>query len=304
MKYLILLLAIVTLLTVGFGLRRKKKNSQEREKLSWPKENSSVAEARKVLENRDPWEIAAWLTAHFPSSKEIWPNLKTACHELGLEGIYLGALGERNAKRDLALEVLALIGSEKSLPLLFELLTNREERISFLACQTIVRLGLIEAVPYAVDALLFPSRILPARSGEILTAFGSEAVPYILKALPQADSRGKIQILELLGELKDKNSLPGLESCLTDPEGDVRAQAVTGLSHFPEAGPMLLRALKDSHWKVQAAAARGLGKLKYKEAVPYLQKLSSAEDWHLKTSAEEALEEIAAANQAYVKEDK
>lgn len=280
-----------------FWYGKKRGRGQE----PWPRQEMPQEQVKKLLANHGPLEIAAWLDENFTSREELWPNLKGALEALGLEGVFLSLLNSQEPQeREGAFKGLALIGTEKSLPLLLEALAAKDDELSLGASLTLKKLKLPESAPLLVEALLDPIRILPARSAEVLLALGKVGLEAVMEALPKADTQGKMLLIEMLGEYKNGESLEILSTYLTHSHEEIRAQAVMALGNLElaEAGPLLLTALEDPYWKARAGAARALGRLKYHDALTKLEKLTTDPQWHVRTSAQEALEQLTTAGRA------
>lgn len=303
MGFLWLGLAVCLLAGIGWFVGVRKRGTAGLAAPGWPEEGMEAAVVRQLLSDRDPWEVAEWLTANFTSSRELWPALAELIHELGYEGIYLAAInpsgqGLAASNRELALKALGLIGTVKSLPLLFAALASKDELLSWNACRTLKQLKNPECIPRLLEELLHPGRILPARSAEILSALGSQASAAISSALQSADAEARRVLLEVLGEFKDAAYLPVLAAYLNDPDDGVRLKAVEAVAGLavPASCPYLIGALGDSFWRVRAVAARALGYLRCEAAIMPLGKLSLDPEWLVRTNAVEALEQLGAAS--------
>jgi hypothetical protein len=77
---------------------------------------------------------------------------------------------------------------------------------------------------------------------------------------------------DALGKIGDERAVPVLKEAYRANDTWLRAYAVYALSQFddPETGDFLMRALRDSFWRVRVSAAKGLADLGLGDAVPIL----------------------------------
>lgn len=87
-------------------------------------------------------------------------------------------------------------------------------------------------------------------------------------------------------------NLQRIRACLDDENRDVRVTALYALvaASVPDTRELVVRAIEDEDGFVRATAAKCLGDLEHREAIPILVKhLLSDEDWHVRQRAGESL---------------
>lgn len=98
-----------------------------------------------------------------------------------------------------------------------------------------------------------------------------------------------------LGEIGDPDSLGTLLEVYKSDDAVTRSYAFYGISKIDakEADEILLRALRDSYWKIRVYACEGIGEKKLQQAVPALQyKAEKDPELQVRTAAIEALSAI------------
>jgi HEAT repeat protein len=122
--------------------------------------------------------------------------------------------------------------------------------------------------------------------------------PVFFAALNDTSERVRALAVRKMATFKKKEAVGPLVTILkSDPSVKVRSEAALclGLMGYEEAGEYLLDALNDQESRVVRMAMRGLGRLKYQEAVePLEEKLrgDNEKDWVVQWEAARALKEI------------
>jgi len=120
---------------------------------------------------------------------------------------------------------------------------------------------------------------------------GARALLVALLADPAARAIRE-DVVELLGELGDRDAAPDLMKVLGDPEPWVRAKAADALGALghASAGTALIRLLEDDSDAVRFRAAEALGRLRTEAAIPALARLAEHdEDETVRDAASDAL---------------
>ena len=106
-----------------------------------------------------------------------------------------------------------------------------------------------------------------------LSGFGPQAIASLLEILPALKQPRTGYALRVLGEFKHDSAKPSLVAALTDPT--TREDAVWALGTMGRIGePVALTFyLDDPDWRVRVEAARGVGLLGEKDALPALERL-------------------------------
>ena len=133
---------------------------------------------------------------------------------------------------------------------------NKRER----AAAELIRLG-AEAAPTLIEALPARDTNLPPFIAPVLVRIGSPAIPALTKALCETHPLVRVQIADILGQIKDRAVLPALLEALRGEYYTVRAHSATALGNIGDVQAIqaLSAALKDSESQVRIAAVEALG---------------------------------------------
>jgi HEAT repeat protein len=156
----------------------------------------------------------------------------------------LGTLGSgqdvkpRYALRCLANHVLEVkderARKELSDVLAAALLSKRSRHVKSFLCQELQWAGGEEAVPALGQLLLDEELVEPATMA--LLAIRRGAAEQFRAALPKAQGKCRLNIIQALGEVQDLESIVSLKSALRDPDHEVRLAAGWGLARMGDAG--------------------------------------------------------------------
>jgi HEAT repeat protein/cyclophilin family peptidyl-prolyl cis-trans isomerase len=183
----------------------------------------------------------------------------------------------RTAPRVMASTVRALgdIGDSRAAPALVRLLQDRslDEDLRIDALDVLGGMGAAEAAEYLLDGL--GSRRAPVRAAAIraLARVDAELFLMVLSTLdPDSHWSVRAALAEALSAVEAEVALPRLHAMLEDADQRVIPAVLASLVRLgdPAVGPVLLERLGHSDVVVRAAAARHLGELGRREAVPAL----------------------------------
>jgi len=150
------------------------------------------------------------------------------------------------------------------------------------ACWLLSRLGDARALPELLRALRDPDSRLRVEAAFSLGTLGNRrAVRALIGTLKDdLDANIRMAAAHSLGELDDKRSSDALLEKLGDSNEDprVRGQAAEALGRTARAIPDLIRALEDSSVEVRYWAAFALGELGDSAALPALERLAQSDD--------------------------
>ena len=113
---------------------------------------------------------------------------------------------------------------------------------------------------------------------EVILALGElaseDAVEPLIQLVEDEEEESVLRryACDALGKIGDERAVPVLKDAYRSDDTWLRAYAVYALSQFDdrETGDLLMRALRDSFWRVRVSAARGIADLGLAEAVPIL----------------------------------
>jgi HEAT repeat protein len=129
------------------------------------------------------------------------------------------------------------------------------------ATQDLIRMS-TDAVPALIEALHSRDPNLRPLVGLIIARIGSPTIPALTKSLGEAHPLVRVQVCDILGQIKDRAAVPALLEALHGEFYTVQAKAAAALGNIgdPQAIQPLLTALKDKEDDVRASSAFALGK--------------------------------------------
>lgn len=223
-------------------------------------------------------------------------QIRERARQEGLLNKLAGRTRHRQATvRGSAVFVLGLLGDESAINALIERLDDPDPDVRWTAIRA---LGYMQH-PVAYQALIDWLKEAPAglidRGVEALAH--PDAFSSILLAWPDANSALTLQLLRMLGLIKNPNGAPLAVSAAANSPPEVRVAAVRTLGQIastaPEIAksiqPTLIMSCQDSFWPVQAQAARALGAIGDEAAIGDLIPLLSHERWWVRGNAARAL---------------
>ncbi len=184
--------------------------------------------------------------------------------------------------------------SEKELYDLVEALSSKDEAVALDAVANLKEHCDIRALPYLVAALMLPTLYIPARVGEALAVYGTQASELLLRLIPQISTEGKISALQVLGSMDVVIDLEKIAAYLSDEDAKIRELAIACLGNCQEKAAVdaALEATNDSVWQVRAAAARVLQQRGDPAAYFRLKEMEADEAWWVQEAAKEATHDI------------
>jgi len=176
------------------------------------------------------------------------------------------------AKRERASEAILKLGGD-SAPVLIEVLQTEDGNLLQIYKHLLVRLGRA-ATPALIESL---SGDHPAIRGRVADVLGEikdpDTLPAMLEALAGEFYTVRARAAIALGNIGDKQVIQPIVDSLADPEAEVRIGAVTALGCFSEPSTfddMADLLLEDPHIQVRQAAAKALGCTQHPRALNYL----------------------------------
>jgi len=132
-------------------------------------------------------------------------------------------IGDRKARGEMCAVLASQLGNQ-------ELSTYNKAYL----CQELQWAGGKEAVAALGKLLLDEELVEPATMA--LTAIREGAAEQFRAALPKAQGKCRLNVVQGLGAVEDKQSIPALQQALTDADREVRLAAGWGLSRMGDAG--------------------------------------------------------------------
>ena len=162
------------------------------------------------------------------------------------------------------LKILGMIGKEEIIPVLEGFLAHRDSRIRSNAAEALEEIG------------------------------GKLVVKSLVPLLEDDDNRVRATVARIVSKHGETNVLTTVAGMLRSVEIWMRESATYALGFIPyeEAVDLLLEAMLDVNPEVQKKAIAGLGNLRPRKAVEFLNRIIASGDPSLTTSAQQALEKI------------
>lgn len=174
-----------------------------------------------------------------------------------------------------ALMVLGEVGDVSIVPMILRSLQDHSDNVRFEAVRALGKIGGPEAVGYLVrTAQKDPCDFIRREAVRFLRRTGLE-YPEILKAalrgLRDPSRQVRVQSARLLSGFQDRKSILPLLKAMADPHWSVRESAEVALLNFGhDAVDSLIEALASPSWTTRFRAARLLGEIGDRRAVPPL----------------------------------
>lgn len=194
-----------------------------------------------------------------------------------------------SSKRRLAAESLSR-GDERAIYSLINALSDSDLGVQDAAMRSLISIG-GEVTAYMVLPLLRGNSLLRNTAMIILKDIGAETVPLLRPLLIDKDDDIRKFAVDLISETKKCDYPEVLSGILkNDPNPNVRASAAKalGILNYREALPELLNALKDEEW-VCFSALESLGVMKEESAIRHITCLLDAPSDAIRYAAIEAL---------------
>lgn len=169
--------------------------------------------------------------------------------------------------RRMAAEALSE-GDERAIYPLIKALHDENAGVQDAAMRSLIAIG-TEEVAYMTIPLLRENALLRNTALIILTAIGAKAVPLLYTLLSDKDDDIRKFAIDLFGDIIEGVDPERVVPFLKDPNANVRASAAKTLGRlqYKRALPQLIEALKDEEW-VCFSVLEALAEMDAKEAVP------------------------------------
>ncbi|MFQ5811721.1 MAG: HEAT repeat domain-containing protein [Anaerolineae bacterium] len=163
--------------------------------------------------------------------------------------------------------------AREAIPILVEALKDNERRVREAVAQALVKIGPDTVLPL-IEALQDRNWGVRHNAAWVLGKIGPDArdaVPALIEALQDENEDVRQRSAWALGEMGPdaKDAVPALIEALGDVKAPVRAAAVTVIENLgPEAVPALIEALQDEDWNVRQTATEALQEIGEVPEVP------------------------------------
>lgn len=195
--------------------------------------------------------------------------------------------------KDRVIQALVEIGKPAVQPLILAL-NDDKSNVREAAVETLGRIEDPVSVEPLIQRLQDEDIGIRINIGNALAKIGKPAVPALVRMLTDAKTDVRKTAAEILGRIKDAESVEPLVRLLKDDEFGVRFAAEYSLREFRElAIPPLLRALTSENSTLRKGAASVLGHTRDSKATIPLCHMLKSQDKGERISALEALEKIA-----------
>ncbi|MCX8028104.1 MAG: HEAT repeat domain-containing protein [Thermodesulfovibrionales bacterium] len=183
-------------------------------------------------------------------------------------------------------------GDERAIYPLIKALNDENPGVQDAAMRALINIG-TEEVGYMTLPLLRENVLLRNTALIILTSLGSKVVPLLYNLLKDKDDDVRKFVLDLFSDIKEGVDPQFVIPMLKDPNPNVRAAAAKTLGklNYRPAIPLLIESLKDEEW-VCFSALEALGDLQALEAVKDISALLHSESIAVVSAAIETLGKI------------
>lgn len=166
------------------------------------------------------------------------------------------------------------VAAEEFARLLLRAIQDQSWRIRKTAVDVLVGYYPLESYINGIVTLLYIDDNAGARNSaiEVLIRIGKKATAYLLEAFKTPNADVRKFIIDIIGQVKDKRSLPLLVAALKDEDENVKASAVEYLGDMeePSVVDMLVEILRGGDLWTAYPAVEALGRIGNPRAVPAL----------------------------------
>ena len=158
------------------------------------------------------------------------------------------------------LEALGYIHQEDVVAFLINELKRDDESLRLAAASALKRQDPLLTVEPMLEALSKPEVFLASRVYDVLKAIGPKLVPVICHKIIDADNRGRMVMVQLLGAFGDETILPILEQLAKSRDYELRkavAEAIVQIGG-EAALPLLSELIHDESWQIRLLATEGI----------------------------------------------
>jgi HEAT repeat protein len=157
---------------------------------------------------------------------------------------------------------LRKLGLEHASEILVLMLEDEDPGFRQSIISTIFEIGK-PAIPYLIDALKYPNKIIQTNAAKILSEIGDVSISAeILNILKNERGQARVVAIEVLSGIKDFWSLEYIRESLSDSDPNVRATAARALGNLEDklSIDLLLSLLSDNIESVRITTAEALSK--------------------------------------------
>jgi HEAT repeat protein len=180
-----------------------------------------------------------------------------------IDNVLIRELTDKNpVVRIQAIINLRKLGLEPASEILISMLEEENTGIKQSIISTIFEIGK-PAIPYLIDALKYPNKIIQTNAAKILSEIGDASISTdILNILKDERGQARVVAIEVLSGIKDFWSLEFIREFLSDSDPNVRATAARALGNFEDklSIDLLLSLLSDNSEIVRKTATEALSK--------------------------------------------
>ena len=171
-----------------------------------------------------------------------------------------------------ALDALGYIHDPNVVSFLVQEMRRDNESLRLAAAGALKKQDPVLVIEPMLDALNTPEQFLASRIYDVLQALGPKLVPIILKKLNQADTAGRMVMVQLLGSFGDSSVVPVLTDLLGTDNYLLKKMTVEALGQIQgaEVYPLFVQLLSDDNWQIRLLAAEAIGRNQYQQACPAL----------------------------------
>lgn len=199
-------------------------------------------------------------------------------------------------------EILGKIGDERAIESLANLFNDRDINVRIAAVNALANIKSEKTCSYLLDLLSSPNPTIADLAKKALIKLGEKSADILLAELTKIrDEEKKIKIIEILGELKNKESIEVLLKTCKEKDPLVRFHSALAISKIVSLPPIterreiikvMVELLKDDSFLVRTAALEVLGTLRADEVFEEVVKMLDDPETSVKRKAVWAISEI------------
>lgn len=211
-------------------------------------------------------------------SGEYWVGRSLAAQALtdmgseAVEPLVKALESQDKERRYWAIKVLGKMREKTAYTAVKRFLTDDDPEIRMAALESMGYYLDSESIPYIIDRFTDSAWVVRKHAANAVVAFGSKAVPFLIRTLKSEAEDARYWALRALGELKPIGIYPQLVKLFKDPSWTIRKTTSDLFSNYGEDALMELTSLasdNDDH-ETRYWVLRSLGQIKSKMSLPLL----------------------------------
>jgi HEAT repeat protein len=246
-------------------------------------------------------QLMSMASAALPATREIAIEALGSIHSERSLNRVIEALADQNpGVRSSAVKALGNSSSERAVPHLMALMRNESGTLKSQAAASLARLGAI-ALPQLISTLKDSQPSIRSLAAESLGEIGSkEAVGPLIELIKTDSSGARTEAIAALGRIGDPSAIEPILALMRGGSVTLRKKSVAALTRFrdPRVVDALVAALTDQSEEVRELAAAGLGEVGDARVLASLERAADRDESpDVRAAAARAIVQLRALNQ-------